>query len=77
MTAKTIKDAVDKIAAMNYTGDIKAIFCVIIDKDGDIQQETCFPADYNLSIIAAVEMIKVDIINHILATSKHQKPRDL
>lgn len=77
MTDKTIKDAVGNIAAMEYAGDMQGIFCLIIDKDGDFQQETCFPAELHYKMLAGLEIMKHDMVKHVLDNARTQKPRDI
>ena len=73
----TVKDAVGNIAAMEYAGELKAIFCVMVDKDGDLRLETCVPTHLNHHINSALSLMQLDFQRYILETSKKQKNTDV
>lgn len=77
MTNPNVKDAVGNIAALEYAGSVKAIFCLMIDKDGDIVTESSIPQELKYQMIAAIQIIHHDLIKHVLDTGKTQKDRDI
>lgn len=57
-----IRTVVSEISRMEYEGDVRAIACVIVDKDGDLRTLFANQPKTKLPMIAGVAVLKKEII---------------
>lgn len=65
-----VKQICGEIAAMEYSGDIKAIAVAIIDKDGDVRTLVAYDDKMKMPIIAAVSILQHSVIGEARETKK-------
>ncbi len=53
-----VKQIVGEISAMEYSGDMRVIAAVVIDKDGDVRTLIIYNEEYKLPIIAGVSILQ-------------------
>lgn len=69
-TPQVVKFIVGEIAAMEYCGDLKAIACVVIDRDGDVRTLTAYNDGFKLPIIAGCSILSHQIIGEARTFNK-------
>ena len=57
-----VKAIVGEIAAAEYAGDVKAIACVIIDKDGDVRTLVAYSDGHKIPIIAGCAILQHQVV---------------
>lgn len=67
---QVVKDIVGEIAAMEYAGDVKAIACVIIDRDGDVRTLVAYNDGAKMPVIAGCAILQNQIISEARAFDK-------
>ncbi len=71
-----VKQMVGEIAAMEYSGDMRAIAAVMIDKDGDVRTVIAYNEGCKLPIIAGVSILQSQLLSEARACDM-PKPRDI
>lgn len=69
-----VKQICGEIAAMEYSGDIKAIAAVLIDKDGDVRTLIAYDDGHKMPIIAGAAILQNQIISE---ANEIKKVRDV
>lgn len=59
---EVVKTIVGEIAAMEYAGDIKAIACVVIDKDGDVRTFLAYNEGQKLPLTAGSLYLQHELV---------------
>lgn len=65
-----VRQVCGEIAAMEYSGDIKAIAAVLIDKDGDVRTLIAYDDGHKMPIIAGAAILQNQIISEARETKK-------
>ena len=55
---------------MEYAGDMRAIACVVIDKDGDVRTLTAYNEGHKLPIIAGCSILQNQVIGEAKTFNK-------
>lgn len=71
---QVVKEIVGELAAMEYAGDMRAIACVVIDKDGDVRTLVAYNEGHKLPIIAGASILLNQVIG---AAYEVRKVRDV
>lgn len=69
-----VRQIVSEISAMEYSGDMRAIACVVIDKDGDLRTLQAFSEGTKLPLLAGCAVLQSNLISDMRS---FDKPRDL
>lgn len=67
---QVVKEIVGEIAAMEYAGDMKAIACVIIDRDGDVRTLVAYNEGQKMPIIAGCAILQHQTISQARTFNK-------
>ena len=65
-----LHDIVGEIVLGEHRGDIRAIACVVVDRDGDIRTLVCYDNGQKLPILAGVLVLQNQVVNKIQTFEK-------
>lgn len=65
-----VKAVVDELVAMHYAGDVQAIACVVVDKDGDLRTQIAYAPGTKLPLVAGVAILGREIVDGLRSFNK-------
>lgn len=67
---ETVKEIVADIVQMQYRGDMQAIACVIVDRDGDLRTLMAYGQGAKMPLIAGIAILQHETIGKLQAVDK-------